>query len=52
MNLGTSTSPVYFTERYDATLQKYEIKYWDGDGKILRTQFFDDKSYSVLYCDE
>jgi hypothetical protein len=52
VNLGTELSPIYFTERYDATLQKYEIKYWDEDGKILRTQYFDDKRYSVLYCDE
>jgi hypothetical protein len=52
VNLGTQALPIYFTERYDATLQKYEIKYWDGSGKVLRAQFFTDKSYSVLYCDE
>ncbi|MBX2962270.1 MAG: WG repeat-containing protein [Cyclobacteriaceae bacterium] len=50
VNLGSSTKPLYFTEKHVEEASIYVVIYYDHKGNLLRRQVFEIDDYEQIYC--
>ena len=50
INLGNDHKPLYFAEKFIPEAGFYIVLYYDGAGKLLRKQVFDESEYDKIYC--
>lgn len=52
INLGSSTRPLYFTEKHVEEASIYVVIYYDENGQLLRRQVFENDDYERIYCSQ
>jgi hypothetical protein len=53
INLGSGDAPLYFTEKHITEASLYVVIYYDGKGKMLRKEIYDDAGdYDRIYCSD
>lgn len=52
INLGSSTTPLYFTEKHVEEAAIYIVIYYDRNGHQLRKQVFEVEEYERIYCNK
>lgn len=53
INLGTDSSPLYFTEKHVPEASIYIVIYYDHTGEMLRKEIYDDAAdYDKIYCSD
>ncbi|MFZ2907082.1 MAG: WG repeat-containing protein [Cyclobacteriaceae bacterium] len=50
VNLGSSTAPLYFTEKHVEEASIFVVIYYDKSGVLLRRQVFETDDYEKIYC--
>lgn len=50
VNLGSSTVPLYFTEKHVEEASIFVVIYYDKNGVLLRRQVFETDDYEKIYC--
>jgi hypothetical protein len=50
INLGSTTQPMYFTEKHVEEASIYVVIYYDAAGKLIRRQVFETDDYEKIYC--
>ncbi len=52
VNVGSSDKPLYFTEKHVTEASVFVVIYYNGQGKMLRKEIYDQEDYDKIYCDE
>lgn len=52
LNLGSTTTPLYFTEKHVEEASLFVVIYYNKDGKQLRRQVFEIDDYERIYCSD
>jgi hypothetical protein len=50
INLGTTTEPVFFTEKYIPEADYFVVIYYNQHMDVIRKQVFDSGNYDQVYC--
>ena len=50
VNVGSSETPLYFTEKKVEEAPVFIVIYYDDQGKALRTEVYDSEEYDKIYC--
>jgi WG containing repeat len=51
VNIGTEEYPLYFTDKEVEEASVHVVIYYDGDGKFLRKQVYEDEEFEKIFCD-
>ena len=53
VNLGPADEPIYFTEKHVTEASIFVVIYYDGNGKLIRREVYDDsEEYEKIYCSD
>lgn len=50
INLGTSESPFYLTEKHVEEADIFVVIYYNEDGKLVRREIYEADEYDLIYC--
>jgi hypothetical protein len=50
VNVGSSESPVYFTEKHVQEASIFVVIYYDSKGKLIRKEVYEQDDYERIYC--
>ena len=51
VNVGSDEKPLYFTEKKVEEASIFVVIYYSDEGKLLRTEVYDEDDYDKIYCD-